>query len=44
MIERYTRENMGRIWSTGNKYRQWLEVELAALLGRQDAVTVRTLS
>ena len=30
MIERYTRENMGRIWSTGNKYRQWLEVELAA--------------
>ena len=30
MIERYTRESMGRIWSTGNKYRQWLEVELAA--------------
>ncbi len=30
MIARYTRPAMGRIWSDENKYRQWLEVELAA--------------
>lgn len=30
MIERYTRPEMGRIWSDENKYRQWLNVELAA--------------
>ena len=30
MIERYTRPQMGHIWSEENKYRQWLEVELAA--------------
>ena len=30
MIPRYTRPEMGRIWSDENKYRQWLEVELAA--------------
>lgn len=30
MIDRYTRPDMGRIWSEENKYRQWLEVELAA--------------
>ena len=30
MIARYTRPGMGRIWSEENKYRQWLEVELAA--------------
>lgn len=30
MIPRYTRPAMGRIWSDENKYRQWLEVELAA--------------
>jgi adenylosuccinate lyase len=30
MIARYTRAEMGRIWSEENKYRQWLEVELAA--------------
>jgi len=29
MIDRYTRPDMGRIWSEENKYRQWLEVELA---------------
>ena len=29
MIERYTRAELGRIWSEENKYRQWLEVELA---------------
>ncbi len=30
MIPRYTRPEMGRIWSEENRYRQWLEVELAA--------------
>ena len=30
MIPRYTRPEMGRIWSEENKYRQWLEVELAS--------------
>jgi adenylosuccinate lyase len=30
MIDRYTRPEMARIWSEENKYRQWLEVELAA--------------
>jgi adenylosuccinate lyase len=29
MIDRYTRPEMGRIWSEENKYREWLEVELA---------------
>lgn len=30
MIARYSRPEMGAIWSEENKYRQWLEVELAA--------------
>ena len=30
MISRYTREEMGRVWSDANKYSKWLEVELAA--------------
>jgi adenylosuccinate lyase len=30
MIERYTRPEMGRIWSGDNKYAKWLDVELAA--------------
>ncbi|HYO83529.1 MAG TPA: adenylosuccinate lyase [Bryobacteraceae bacterium] len=30
MIARYTRPEMGRIWSEENKYSKWLEVELAA--------------
>ncbi|MEN6441382.1 MAG: adenylosuccinate lyase [Syntrophobacter sp.] len=29
MIERYTRPEMGRIWTLENKYRKWLDVELA---------------
>src|SRR5580704_342054 len=29
MIDRYTRPGMGAIWSDENKYRAWLEVELA---------------
>ena len=31
MIERYTRPRMGRIWSPENKFRKWLEVELACV-------------
>jgi adenylosuccinate lyase len=30
MIPRYTRREMGRTWSEENRFRQWLEVELAA--------------
>ena len=30
MIERYTRPEMGGIWTDENKFRTWLEVELAA--------------
>ncbi len=30
MIPRYTRPEMGRIWSDENRFRTWLEVELAA--------------
>src|SRR5688572_4467806 len=30
MIPRYTRPDMGRIWSEQNRFQQWLEVELAA--------------
>ena len=30
MIARYTRPEMGRIWSDENKFRTWLEVEIAA--------------
>ncbi len=31
MIPRYTRPEIGRIWSEENKYRRWLEVEILAL-------------
>jgi adenylosuccinate lyase len=30
LISRYTRPEMGRIWSDQNRFEQWLEVELAA--------------
>lgn len=30
MIPRYTRSEMGRVWSEENKFQKWLEVELAA--------------
>src|SRR5919205_3533309 len=29
IIEKYTRPEMGRIWSEENKYRCWLQVEIA---------------
>jgi adenylosuccinate lyase len=30
MITRYTRQEMGRIWEPENRFRKWLEVEIAA--------------
>jgi len=30
LIPRYTRPEMGAVWSDQNKFQQWLEVELAA--------------
>ncbi|MBR7553874.1 lyase family protein, partial [Allobacillus saliphilus] len=30
MIERYTREEMGRIWTEENRFQAWLEVEILA--------------
>ncbi len=30
MIERYTRPEMGQLWSLENKFQRWLDVELAA--------------
>ena len=37
MIARYTRSEMGRVWSEENKFRKWLEVELAATETLADA-------
>jgi adenylosuccinate lyase len=30
LIPRYTRQEMGRVWSEANKFQKWLDVELAA--------------
>ncbi|MCC6345801.1 MAG: adenylosuccinate lyase [Nitrospirales bacterium] len=30
MIARYTRPEMGRLWEPGNRFRKWLDVEIAA--------------
>jgi adenylosuccinate lyase len=30
VIPRYTREEMGRVWSDANRFQRWLDVELAA--------------
>ncbi|MGI6162341.1 MAG: adenylosuccinate lyase [Bacillota bacterium] len=48
MIPRYTRPEIGRIWSEENKYRRWLEVEILALeaweaLGKVPPGTSRTV-
>lgn len=48
MISRYTRPEMGRIWSEENKYAKWLDVELAASdtlaeLGEVPALAAREL-
>ncbi|HEX2330873.1 MAG TPA: adenylosuccinate lyase [Candidatus Angelobacter sp.] len=37
MIARYTRPEMGRIWSDENRFRCWLKVEVAASLTLADA-------
>lgn len=37
MIPRYTRPEMGRIWSDENKFRCWLQVEIAASLTLAEA-------
>lgn len=49
MIPRYTRREMGAVWSDHNKFQQWLEVELAAsetladlgVVPREDAELLR---
>ena len=30
MIERYTRPEMGELWTLNSKYQTWLDVEIAA--------------
>jgi adenylosuccinate lyase len=37
LISRYTRAEMGRVWSDANKYARWLDVELAATETLADA-------
>ena len=37
MIPRYTRQEMGHVWSDANKFAKWLEVELAATETLADA-------
>lgn len=37
MIPRYTRPEMGRVWSDENKFRCWLQVEIAASLTLAEA-------
>jgi adenylosuccinate lyase len=37
MIERYTLPEMGGIWTEENKYRKWLEVEIAACQANAEA-------
>ncbi len=49
MISRYTRPEMGEIWSDNNKYRTWLTVEIAACraqeqLGRIPAGTTQVIA
>ncbi|MGV8083882.1 MAG: adenylosuccinate lyase [Coriobacteriia bacterium] len=49
MIDRYTRPDMGRIWSLENKYEIWKEIEVLAceaqaelgVIPREDAVLIR---
>lgn len=48
MIARYTRKEMGKIWSDENKFRKWLEVEIAvceawAELGKIPADALREI-
>lgn len=48
MIDRYTLPEMGAIWSEENKYRKWLDVELAVCeageeLGRIPSASLKTI-
>jgi len=48
MIDRYTREEMGRIWTLENRYQAWLDVELAVCrawsdMGRVPAEAVKNI-
>lgn len=36
MIERYTREKMGKIWTEENKFKTWLRVEVAVLKAKAE--------
>jgi adenylosuccinate lyase len=40
LIPRYTREEMGRVWSDANRFARWLDVELAATETLADAGVV----
>ena len=40
MIARYTRPEMGQVWSDQNRFEKWLEVELAATDALAEAGTV----
>jgi adenylosuccinate lyase len=50
VISRYTRKEMGQVWSDANKYQRWLDVELAAadtlaeagLIPKDAAATLRS--
>ena len=37
MIQRYTREEISKVWSDENKYKTWLMVETAVLQAREEA-------
>ncbi|MGC1364083.1 MAG: lyase family protein, partial [Candidatus Acidiferrum sp.] len=49
MIPRYTRKEMGQVWSDANRFQKWLDVELAAtetlaeagLVPKDAAATIR---
>ncbi|MCJ7588173.1 MAG: adenylosuccinate lyase [Candidatus Aminicenantes bacterium] len=48
MIERYTRPEMGAVWTETNRYRKWLDVEIAvceawARLGKIPAASLRRI-
>jgi len=36
LIDRYTRKEMGAIWSTENKFRKWMEIEILACEARAE--------
>lgn len=40
MIDRYTREVMGKVWTQENKYQKWLDVELAIMQAHEEMGTI----